>query len=360
MISIDRYRTGLISYYTNFYSGVLNTFADLGVDWSVVKRVSPANPKIRVDAGLDGVLVSIWEENLTEFNFDSAFEGRNTLDSIKKLFEELTLGTIRYEPVLLPGNRVSIVGSKITRVYQNPNFGWPEFTRAAFHTLHMIGYNDDGTLHISEEDAYSRGVAVAKAAVAENLSSTSLNGAREDGLRHLLERLKEFESLISTDVSEEEIQKFLKEESFILDTGALRVLPKFPMGTKHVTDFVLEMPSQNYKLVELERSSHRLFTKDGNPTAALTHAQRQIRDWLTFCREEITYIRNNGLQGITEPRGVIIIGRRSSLNADDSTRLREINAESSKISILTYDDLIAICRQQITNLMSVIDATRIT
>ncbi len=52
--------------------------------------------------------------------------------------------------------------------------------------------------------------------------------------------------------------------------------PKLALGAKYVTDFVIELPQQQYILVEIEKQAHFLFTKRGRVTAKVTDAQQQV------------------------------------------------------------------------------------
>jgi hypothetical protein len=95
-----------------------------------------------------------------------------------------------------------------------------------------------------------------------------------------------------------------------------------------------------YDLVEIEASCHNLFTKGGNPTKELVHAEQQILDWLAWVEKHSAYAREH-LPTIQEPIGFVVIGRRLTLSERDQNRLARRNiAFRGTFQILTYDDLL--------------------
>jgi hypothetical protein len=154
-----------------------------------------------------------------------------------------------------------------------------------------------------------------------------------------LQRLtSDFGTLLSDASREEELQLFIREHPYLLDLRAISIDPKVPLGSEYVTDFVVKLPGSQYLLVEIEKSTHALYTNSYNPTAALTHAVRQVEDWLEWSYENLSYLRSR-YPDIHEPKGLVILGRRSSLNHKTSKALRRRNV-LSKVQVATYDDLI--------------------
>ena len=125
------------------------------------------------------------------------------------------------------------------------------------------------------------------------------------------------------------------------------------LGCKYVTDFMIGASHSfgaDWVAVELESPSARLFTKSGDPTAALTHAIRQIQDWRAWLTNNLEYARKSevegglGLQNIRpDLEGLIIIGRRSRLLESDNV-LRSQMSHDLKIAIHTYDYITDIAR----------------
>jgi len=94
-----------------------------------------------------------------------------------------------------------------------------------------------------------------------------------------------------------------------------------------------------------------VLTKKGRPRAELTHAQQQVKDWfewITRNREDARSI----MPGISEPKGWVIMGRRSSIPPEHRHVLARESAESRRIMTQTYDDLLDRAKQHLENLRS--------
>jgi Domain of unknown function (DUF4263) len=170
-------------------------------------------------------------------------------------------------------------------------------------------------------------------------SVEGVEGDHKKAVAHELNRIiEDFEVLLADARQEEAVQTFLKDHPFLLDLRAIAVDPKVPLGSEYVTDFVVTLPGSGYLLVEIERPSHSLYTKSYNPTSALTHAVRQVEDWLEWSYENLSYLRSR-YPDIHEPKGLVVLGRRSSLDRKAAKALRRRNV-LSKVRVATYDDLI--------------------
>lgn len=112
----------------------------------------------------------------------------------------------------------------------------------------------------------------------------------------------EFESLLNEGIKEEAMQVFLKENSFVLHPSA-DCIPKKKLGEDFVTDFVLVATTTQgptYVLVEIERASHPVLTKDLSLSAPVSHALKQIRDWDVWLEKNKAYVQNK-LPGFETP-----------------------------------------------------------
>ena len=162
---------------------------------------------------------------------------------------------------------------------------------------------------------------------------------------------KQFETLISEEPAEEIIQVFLHSHPELLCPTYIHMWPKLSLGAS-VTDFVFKDAKDEYVLVELERSTHSLFNKNGHSSAALNHARGQILDWLRYIGDnKHTVEKELGLVGIsTSPRALIVIGRSANLTAANRSKLRVMAEAEPRISIITYDDLLSNARAIVDNL----------
>lgn len=158
-----------------------------------------------------------------------------------------------------------------------------------------------------------------------------------------------FENLLKTNPREEELQIFLNKNPILLEPTAISIQAKIPLGSDYITDFVIRLSDQRYVLVEIEPSNHPIFTKQGDPSARLSHAQRQVEDWREWIHENINYARAK-LPDITDPECWIVIGRATIMNDKDKKALARKNAELQHISIMTYDHLIQRAKSYLDNL----------
>jgi|SRR5208337_1410822 len=163
-----------------------------------------------------------------------------------------------------------------------------------------------------------------------------------------------FESRLATAEKETEIQQFLEKHPVLLiqhlGGGHGRwVIPRKRLGSEHVTDFVIgdrDSVGFEWVAVELESPKAPLFNQNGDPSAKLNHAIRQITDWRSWLKKNQTYAARppseSGL-GLTDidPNldGLILIGRRSRSDKRTNGRRREM-ATTLRIRIHTYDWLI--------------------
>lgn len=165
------------------------------------------------------------------------------------------------------------------------------------------------------------------------------------------DQLATFKTTLDAAPNEAAMQAFLEENPQVLvqpiGGGYDRwVVPKARLGAEHETDFlVAERDATRYVwyAVELERPQARLFTAKGDPTAALTHAIRQVSDWRIWLSHNRDYATRPPDQlglGLTdidpELEGLIIMGREADLDPQTAERRVRLTREH-RIKIYTYD-----------------------
>jgi hypothetical protein len=172
----------------------------------------------------------------------------------------------------------------------------------------------------------------------------TVNESDIDALRDALDSAKR----------EEDVQQFLQANPKYLiqhlGGGHGRwIIPKQRLGAQHVTDFMIgEKDSMGFRwqAVELESPLAKMFTKAGNPSAALTHAIKQIQDWRMWLAANQNYAaRDRGEDGLglteihPDVEGVILMGRRAT-ESYETRRLRRQMGRDAKIEIHTFDYLL--------------------
>lgn len=203
-------------------------------------------------------------------------------------------------------------------------------------------------------------------------SVTDLEEIRSHKLR--IERdariLSSFKATLEADDSEESIQRCIEQHPRLwrfATQGEPHVVPKLKLGEAFVTDFLVfgtalysQTQTPQATFVELERPTHRLFTRSGDETAELRHGLRQLRDWKYWVAENRQYLRDRLVERIgfdwrrwsgegqpagTPPYGftqqyLLVIGRRTNLTPDERLRLQHLNDDHRDFKIVTYDMLL--------------------
>ncbi len=163
--------------------------------------------------------------------------------------------------------------------------------------------------------------------------------------------IDEFEKVVDRDPHERVIQEYLstKRNRILLDPSALSITPHVYLRNDHEIDFAVQEAEGQYVLVEIERSGLPVLTKKGRPRAELTHAQQQVKDWFEWIGENLEYARSK-MPGIKEPKGRVIMGRRSSITPEHRHVLARESAEARRITTQTYDDILDRAKQHLANL----------
>lgn len=173
----------------------------------------------------------------------------------------------------------------------------------------------------------------------------------EETIESLEKIANQFGLLLENAEKEEDLQKFLKEHSFILHPSA-QSIPKQKLGEDFVTDFVLVATTTQgptYILVELERTDHKILTKDYTLTSPVNHAIKQTRDWDVWLENNKAYIQNK-LPGFESPIYMIVIGRSKDFDEKQKAYMRSYNREWKNLQIITYDDVLLRFRSTIGKL----------
>lgn len=132
--------------------------------------------------------------------------------------------------------------------------------------------------------------------------------------------ITEFSRLLDTKAEEQRINTFLTEHSYFFNR-LLRMNGKSPLysevklGSEYEIDFAFFDSGSNgpeWHLVEIESPTLSFFTKSGRPSANLTHAIQQVRDWQSWIHNNLSYARRL-MPSIEYPLGCIFAGRRSAI-----------------------------------------------
>lgn len=176
--------------------------------------------------------------------------------------------------------------------------------------------------------------------------------------------LDEWKRLLSSDKSREEkhFQHFFEQHPCMLSgvygllsspnvfPSALISKPVLPDFTRKIPDFLwITFNSVNLYpiLIEIESPRKQWFTKKGRPTAGLTQAHDQLKEWKTWFSKPRNaesfadyYRLPTKLRGLVlKPIYVLIYGRRSEANRDTDLSKKRTHLQGENEILMTFDRL---------------------
>jgi hypothetical protein len=118
---------------------------------------------------------------------------------------------------------------------------------------------------------------------------------RQEVVTRLHSILDGYRTIISDrNYRERVIHQFIHNHPILLFPTKKRLLYEYPLfeegKVQYKIDFVVEVTSGKYILVELENPNHRIFTRNGDFTQAVNHAERQVSDWFVWIRRNLHLI----------------------------------------------------------------------
>lgn len=148
------------------------------------------------------------------------------------------------------------------------------------------------------------------------------------------------EMLAEENINERALHNFLDDNPIMMGAHWDTVQPEVSFGGKYKADFVLraDRALPTVRLVELEKCSHRLFTKDLHETDEVTHAVQQVNDWLRWWRQNPDNPVVAPSRGVN-PDGLVVIGRSTRLSEREREALAH-NNQGRDIKVITFDELL--------------------
>lgn len=161
---------------------------------------------------------------------------------------------------------------------------------------------------------------------------------------HIIEyeaKVIEYKKLIDNNAEEPLLQSFFEQNPNFLIADQIKCEPKPNFGGELEPDFIIEASNLLITIIEIEKPAKHIFRKNNQPTAILTQAQKQMRDFLKWARDNRSFLRERGWNNISEEntKGLIIIGKKENLTPNQIDALTAMNHELSSYSISTFDDI---------------------
>ena len=179
---------------------------------------------------------------------------------------------------------------------------------------------------------------------------------RHELTNRLHQILDQYKSIINEqNFNERIIHKYLRDHPVLLFPTKKRLLYEYPLiedgKLVYQIDFIVELTTGRYILVELENPKHLIFTKSGDYRAIVNHAERQVEDWIRFLRKNREIVEDD-LLGLIAPEGIVVIGRSDTFTSDQRESIR-IHNEKHSIKLYTYDDLAEEAQNHISHLFDI-------
>ena len=149
------------------------------------------------------------------------------------------------------------------------------------------------------------------------------------------EIIAEFQRRLDEQTNKEEpLHLFLRDNPILLAPDHIKCLFKPKFGEKYVPDFILVQVAdydEKCTLIEIEHAEHKLFTKNGDPTAELNHAMTQIDDWRDWLKLNAGYGKANLVLKILNTDGIamLISGINPKFNSKLQSNLNSLTLNSN-------------------------------
>jgi len=172
-------------------------------------------------------------------------------------------------------------------------------------------------------------------------------------------QVKQFMTLLNSNSPETKVQDFLASHSYffsgVIDLyGPSPLYSKIKLGSEYVADFAwfdINTLGPEWNLVEIEPPGERLFNAKGDPSAFLTHALQQIKNWQRWIQTNGDYARKL-LPNVLYPLGHLYMGRRKELSSKNQETLRQLAHENRMTSRIHTLDWFATAGLQIAEHLS--------
>ncbi len=157
-----------------------------------------------------------------------------------------------------------------------------------------------------------------------------------------------YDALINSSPSEEQVQKFLENNPIawaFLSANEIHHKPKVLTG--HVADFGLMSVSGTFYLVEIEKPQTRICRKDGGRTAEFEKGIKQLRDWQHIIVEHRhAFFSELGIDSKSVPRieYIIIAGLESQEDPVSISKIKR-SGMGDQYNFYTFDQLAAFLQQ---------------
>ena len=149
--------------------------------------------------------------------------------------------------------------------------------------------------------------------------------------------IAEYESLIRANSSDEpSFQRFFSQHPQLLDPTAVEVWSQPDFHGAHEPDFVIRRADNSYLVVDIETPGQQLIAEDGQLSAEVTQAERQVTNYRAFLKDHVFEARQH-FPYYQDADCLLVIGLETNLTRDQSRSLANANAGLSAVKIVGFD-----------------------
>ena len=296
-----------------------------------LEQFFPSNISIRIYACKDGIVLLRYVIS----NLPNKFEILYTLEDLKTFTKHVPIPSISGDHIIPavfgPSTDLRMIDSNFSGVI----IEWMSYS-AYF-------YNDNERMMLLEDALTDFKIYATGLINDQNLKPLDNKIEDKKSINESIKsKINAFKDLLEIATTEEEIQKYLKENPILIQTYS-ELIPKQKLGEDFVTDFVLVNiidQGPKYTFVELEKADMPIFTKNKEFTSQFKHTEKQISDWDIWLQENQNYIKRKLIGFEYPPKYLIIAGRSVEMDEKDKRYIRAYNRNHHNIEFLTYDDII--------------------
>lgn len=218
-----------------------------------------------------------------------------------------------------------------------------------------------GLLGLYQEGEVKFGVSVRDILSGENVEKEAVDfigidemrkRAKEQSVPQSIDELesvsKDLEGMLVKKINEEgEYQRFLTSNPWVLGAQYKKIDSLKSFDDANIPDFTgIRVRDSARDIIEIKQPFLKLFTPDNVLRAEFNNAWNQAERYLDFARQEADYLKRQKGLFFDNPKCYLIIG--FNLSKEQVKEIRRKERMNQAISILTYNDLLAMIKSTIT------------
>lgn len=275
-----------------------------------------------------------------------------------------------YDYLLHNKNRLALIASLRYAITANYSIQGKVNDRTCFVSPHYLQWYDDGVMFVQGKERFSGLIGLYQdgkvkfGVMARDIKAGESNIGQGDllfldveeakkldrakaipkDLHELDLALQALQGLLDNQENDEgKYQEYLERHPWLLGAQYVRIQSHRNLDDEHIPDFTgVRTRDKARDVIEIKQPFLPLFRKDGSFRAEFHRAWQQTEDYLDFVMSEAEYLyRRKGLR-FDNPHCYLLIGY--NLSPEQVEHLRRKEKMNARVTILTYNDLLAMGR----------------